>query len=99
MPNAVKKGILERLAESPVVGDGSMLLVLEKRGYCKNGPFTPEAVLKYPDAVEQLLREYLRAGSDVIQTPCYHSSDGKLEECTGGVYSVDYILKIAIKIY
>lgn len=74
-----KDGILERLAKGPVVGDGSMCMTLEKRGYCRAGPWTPEAVLMYPEAVRQLLREYLRAGSDVLQTPCFYSSDGLLE--------------------
>ena len=35
------KGILERLAEGPVLGDGGYLLELEKRGYVQAGPFTP----------------------------------------------------------
>uniref|UniRef100_F7AUB9 Hcy-binding domain-containing protein n=1 Tax=Ciona intestinalis TaxID=7719 RepID=F7AUB9_CIOIN len=74
-----KKGLLERLKEGPVVGDGSMCMTLEKRGYCRAGQWTPEAVLEYPDAVKQLLREYLRAGADVLQTPCYASSDGRLK--------------------
>nr|XP_026690795.1 betaine--homocysteine S-methyltransferase 1-like [Ciona intestinalis] len=73
------KGLLERLKEGPVVGDGSMCMTLEKRGYCRAGQWTPEAVLEYPDAVKQLLREYLRAGADVLQTPCYASSDGRLK--------------------
>ena len=73
------KGILERLADGPVVGDGGVCMTLEKRGYCTAGVWTPEAVVLYPEAVRQLLREYARAGSDVIQTPCYYSSDGKLK--------------------
>ena len=28
------KDILQRLAEGPIVGDGSMCMTLEKRGYC-----------------------------------------------------------------
>ena len=44
------KGILERLAEGPVIGDGSYVFTLEKRGYVKGGAWTPEAVLEYPDA-------------------------------------------------
>ena len=86
-----KKGLLERLADGPVIGDGSMCMTLEKRGYCRAGPWTPEAVLLYPDAVRQLLREYLRAGSDVLQTPCFYSSDGKLKrsESTFKVSSID----------
>ena len=43
-------GLLERLAAGPVIGDGSMILTLEKRGYVKGGPFTPEAVIEYPEA-------------------------------------------------
>uniref|UniRef100_H2YDK6 Hcy-binding domain-containing protein n=1 Tax=Ciona savignyi TaxID=51511 RepID=H2YDK6_CIOSA len=74
-----RKGLLELLVEGPVVGDGSMCMTLEKRGYCRAGPWTPEAVLLYPDAVKQLLREYMRAGADVLQTPCYASSDGRLK--------------------
>ena len=45
------KGILERLAEGPVLGDGGYLLELEKRGYVQAGPFTPEVVLERPDAL------------------------------------------------
>ncbi|CAK8679346.1 betaine--homocysteine S-methyltransferase 1-like [Clavelina lepadiformis] len=74
-----KKNLSERLAAGPVIGDGSMALTLEKRGYCTAGPWTPEAVVMYPEAVRQLLREYVRAGADVIQTPCFYSSDKKLK--------------------
>lgn len=76
-----KKGLLERLAEGPVIGDGSMCMTLEKRGYCTAGSWTPEAAVLYPDAVKQLLREYMRAGADVLQTPCFYSSSGRLENC------------------
>uniref|UniRef100_H2YEI3 Hcy-binding domain-containing protein n=1 Tax=Ciona savignyi TaxID=51511 RepID=H2YEI3_CIOSA len=75
-----KKGLLELLKEGPVVGDGSMCMTLEKRGYCRAGPWTPEAVLLYPDAVKQLLREYMRAGADVLQTPCFYCSDGMFKK-------------------
>ena len=73
------KGILERLAEGPVVGDGGVCMTLEKRGYCTAGVWTPESVVLYPEAVRQLIREFARAGSDVLQTPCYYSSEGKLK--------------------
>ena len=85
-----KTGLLERLAKGPVIGDGSMCMTLEKRGYCRAGPWTPEAVLLYPDAVRQLLREYLRAGADVLQTPCFYSSDGKLEHSNFKAFSVSF---------
>ena len=40
---------------------------LEKRGYVKAGPWTPEATVEHPEAVRQLHREFLRAGADVMQ--------------------------------
>ena len=42
---AKKKGILDRLKEGPVLGDGGYLLELEKRGWVRAGPFTPEVAL------------------------------------------------------
>src|SRR5215217_5597231 len=75
---AMAKGILERLAEGRVLGDGGYLLELEKRGYVQAGPFTPEVVIEHPDALEQLHREFLRAGVDVLQTMTFYASDDKL---------------------
>ena len=72
------KGILERLREGPVLGDGGYLLELEKRGYVQAGPFTPEVVIDHPDALEQLHREFLRAGAEVLQTMTFYASDDKL---------------------
>eukprot|EP00662_Eupelagonemidae_sp_cell21_P049692 gene49692-29516_t len=73
------KGILERLAEGPVIGDGGFVFELEKRGYVKAGPWTPEAAVEHPEAVKQLHREFLRAGSDVLQTFTFYASEDKLE--------------------
>lgn len=33
-----------------LVGDGGMTHALEKRGYVKAGPYTPECTVEYPDA-------------------------------------------------
>ncbi|EPY79506.1 hypothetical protein CB1_000917026 [Camelus ferus] len=49
------EGILEhRDSGEVVVGDGSFLFSLEKRGYVKPGLWTPEAVAERPNAVEDL---------------------------------------------
>ena len=72
------KGILERLAEGPVLGDGGYLLELEKRGYVQAGPFTPEVAIEHPDALEQLHREFLRAGAEFLTTMTFYASDDKL---------------------
>ncbi len=73
------KGILDRLAEGPVLGDGGYLLELEKRGYVQAGPFTPEVAIEHPDALEQLHREFLRAGAEFLTTMTFYASDDKLE--------------------
>ncbi|XP_019629987.1 PREDICTED: betaine--homocysteine S-methyltransferase 1-like [Branchiostoma belcheri] len=73
-----KKGLLERLGEGPVVGDGSYVFTLERRGYVLAGPWTPEVVIEHPEAVKSLHREYLHAGADVLQASTFYSSDDKL---------------------
>ncbi|TKS84924.1 Betaine--homocysteine S-methyltransferase 1 [Collichthys lucidus] len=79
-PAGEKKGILERLdAGEIVIGDGGFVFALEKRGYVKAGPWTPEAAAEHPEAVRQLHREFLRAGSNVMQTFTFYASDDKLE--------------------
>lgn len=52
---------------------------MEKRGYLKAGPWTPEAAVEHPDALRQLHREFLRAGSDIMQAFTFYASDDKLE--------------------
>ncbi|XP_056408445.1 betaine--homocysteine S-methyltransferase 1 [Hyla sarda] len=75
-----KKGLLERLdAGEVVIGDGGFVFALEKRGYVKAGPWTPEAAVEHPEAVRQLHREFLRAGANVMQTFTFYASDDKLE--------------------
>lgn len=74
-----KKGLLERLAEGPVIGDGGFVFAMEKRGYVKAGPWTPEVVMSQPEAVEGLHREFLRAGADVMQAFTFYASDDKLD--------------------
>jgi hypothetical protein len=46
----ISKGLLERLAEGPIIGDGGFVFALERRGYVKAGPWTPEAAVENPDA-------------------------------------------------
>jgi betaine-homocysteine S-methyltransferase len=93
----VPKGILERLAEGPVLGDGGYLLELEKRGYVQAGPFTPEVVIDHPDALIQLHREFLRAGVDVLQTMTFYASDDKLAT-VGLEGKVDDINRTAVQV-
>ena len=91
------KGILERLAEGVVLGDGGYLLELEKRGYVQAGPFTPEVSLTHPEALSQLHREFLRAGAEVLQALTFYASEDKLATVgLGG--KVDEINRAAVRI-
>ncbi len=72
------KGILERLSEGVVLGDGGYLLELERRGYVQAGPFVPEVSLTRPEALAELHREFVGAGAEVIQTLTFYASEDKL---------------------
>jgi betaine-homocysteine S-methyltransferase len=73
-----KKGILERLKEGVVLGDGGYLLELEKRGWVRAGPFTPEVSLTHPEALRELHVEFREAGADVLQALTFYASRDKL---------------------
>jgi betaine-homocysteine S-methyltransferase len=73
-----KKGILARLKEGPVLGDGGYLLELEKRGWVRPGPFTPEVAIVHPDALRELHIEFRAAGADVLQALTFYASRDKL---------------------
>ena len=45
-----QKGILERLADGVVIGDGGFVTIMEKRGYAKVGEWLPEATVEHPEA-------------------------------------------------
>lgn len=74
----MRKSILDRLAEGVVLGDGGYLLELEKRGWVRAGPFTPEVVLEYPQALRELHLEFKAAGAEVLQALTFYASRDKL---------------------
>ena len=73
-----KKSILDRLREGPVLGDGGYLLELEKRGWVRAGPFTPEVALTRPAALRELHTEFREAGAEVLQALTFYASRDKL---------------------
>jgi betaine-homocysteine S-methyltransferase len=93
----VTQGLLERLGKGPVLGDGGYLLELEKRGYVRAGPFTPEVSLTHPDALAQLHREFLGAGAEVLQALTFYASEDKLAT-VGLADKVDDINRAAVRI-
>ena len=54
------------------------LFELERRGYLQAGAYVPEVVLDHPEVVAQLHREFMRAGSDVVEAFTYYGHREKL---------------------
>ena len=76
--NGSRTGLLERLAEGPVICAEGYLFECERRGYLQAGAFVPEVVLDHPEIVEQLHREFVHAGSDVVEAFTYYGHREKL---------------------
>ena len=91
------KGLLERLADGVVLGDGGYLLELEKRGYVQAGPFTPEVSITHPEALAELHREFLHAGAEVLQALTFYASEEKLAT-VGLAGKVDDLNRAAVEI-
>src|SRR5580765_4231184 len=73
-----RKGLVESLADGPVICAEGYLFELERRGYVQAGAFVPEAVLDHPDVVAQVHRDFVHAGSDVVEAFTYYAHRGKL---------------------
>ena len=74
-----RPGLLERLAEGYVLGDGGYLMGLRLRGFVEAGSMTPEVVAKYPQEVRKLTREFKEAGAEVLQTLTFFGTANMLE--------------------
>jgi betaine-homocysteine S-methyltransferase len=71
-------GLLERLNEGAVICAEGYLFECERRGYLQAGAFVPEVVLEHPEVVESLHREFVHAGSDVVEAFTYYGHREKL---------------------
>jgi betaine-homocysteine S-methyltransferase len=74
----MKKDLITRLNDGPVLCAEGYLFAMERRGYLSAGSFVPEVVLEHPEVVSQLHREFIRAGSDVIQAFTYYGHREKM---------------------
>src|ERR671930_2258199 len=70
--------LAERLESGPVICAEGYLFELERRGYLQAGAFVPEVVLEHPEKVTELHREFVHAGSDVVQALTYYAHREKL---------------------
>jgi betaine-homocysteine S-methyltransferase len=80
-----------------VLGDGGYLIELERRGWVDSGSgrgkvgtgkgsgqFTPEVAIEHPDALRELHREFLNAGSQVLQALTFFGTREKLDRAGYG---------------
>jgi betaine-homocysteine S-methyltransferase len=72
------RGLLERLDDGPVICAEGYLFELERRGYLQAGAFVPEVILEHPEKVTELHREFVHAGSDVVEAFTYYAHREKL---------------------
>src|SRR5260221_10096368 len=93
----MRKNITTLLKEGIVLGDGGYLIELERRGYVESGSgrekvgtgrgsgqFTPEVAIENPEALRELHREFLRAGSKVLQALTFFGTREKLNRAGYG---------------
>src|SRR6267378_3191851 len=92
------ENILRRIAKQGIVlGDGGYLIELERRGWVDSGSgrekvgtgkgsgqFTPEVAIENPEALRQLHREFLNAGSEVLQALTFFGTREKLNRAGYG---------------
>ncbi len=78
MTTIKNSSLLQRLEEGPVICAEGYLFELERRGYLQAGAFVPEVVLEHPEVVTQLHRDFVHAGSDVVEALTYYAHREKL---------------------
>jgi len=89
--------LLERLDKGPIICAEGYLFAMERRGYLSAGAFVPEVVIEHPEVVTQLHREFIRAGSDVVQAFTYYGHREKLR-IIGKEHLLEQLQKDALQI-
>ena len=74
----MKRDLMQRLEDGGVICAEGYLFELERRGYLQAGSFVPEVALEHPQALKQLHRDFLWAGSDVVEAFTYNGHREKM---------------------
>jgi betaine-homocysteine S-methyltransferase len=93
----MSSSLTERLRLGTVLGAEGYVFELERRGYIKAGPFVPEVVLDFPDALRELHREFLRAGAEVMVALTYYAHREKLRD-VGREHDLEAMNRQAVRI-
>jgi betaine-homocysteine S-methyltransferase len=91
------KNLLERLAAGPVICAEGYVFELERRGYLQAGAFVPEVVVEHPEALIQLHRDFVHAGSDIVEACTYYAHREKMR-IIGREGDLERINKAALQI-
>jgi betaine-homocysteine S-methyltransferase len=95
------KAITELIKQGPVIGDGGYLIELERRGYVDSGSGREQVGtgrgIEQPDALKELHREFLHAGSQVLQALTFFGTREKLGRAGYGA-QVEEINFAAVKV-
>ena len=74
----MKRQLIERLDNGPVICAEGFLFEVEKRGYLAAGEFVPMVALEHPEALENLHRDFQHAGSDIVEAFTYNGHREKM---------------------
>jgi len=89
--------LIQKLDKGPIICAEGYLFAMERRGYLSAGAFVPEVVIEHPEVVTQLHREFIRAGSDVVQAFTYYGHREKLR-IIGKEHLLEKLQKNALQI-
>ena len=74
----MKRQLIQRLNDGPVICAEGFLFEVEKRGYLAAGEFVPMVALEHPEALENLHKDFQHAGSDIVQAFTYNGHREKM---------------------
>ncbi|OWF45856.1 betaine--homocysteine S-methyltransferase 1-like [Mizuhopecten yessoensis] len=91
-------GLLERLKNGGhvLIAEG-YVMEMERRGYMQAGGFIPEVVLEHPEMVQGLHKEFIHAGTDVVEAFTYYGHREKLR-AIGREDDLEKLNRTALKI-
>ena len=75
-----ERDLISRLNEGSIICAEGYLFELERRGYLSAGAYVPEVALDHPEVVTQLHRDFVHAGSDVVEAFTYYAHREKLRQ-------------------
>ena len=74
----MKRNLIERLDQGPVICAEGFLFEVEKRGYLASGEFVPMVALDHPEVLENLHKDFQHSGSDIVEAFTYNGHREKM---------------------